>query len=73
MPMSDEETKLEDLTDEQRLELFKALALPISRKRHYALQGKLLAYNMGVKVDISEEEWKLAEELGLVEPLPTKE
>lgn len=72
--MSEEkESKLEDLTEKQRAELIKAMVLPISRPRHYALQGKLLAYNMGIKVDISEDEWKLAEELGWVDPLPTKE
>ena len=49
--------------------LYKAIALPISRRRHYNLQGKLLAYSMGIEIEISDEEWKQAEELGWVDPI----
>ena len=53
--------------------LAQALIKPISRPRHYTLQGKILAYSMGIAIDISEEEWKQAEELGMVDKTKNKD
>lgn len=49
-----------------------AFIKPLMRPMHYTLRGKLLAYSMGIQVDISDEEWKQAEELGFVEPPDSK-
>jgi hypothetical protein len=55
------------MKDEDKVAIAKAMALPISKPRYYALQFKLLMYSWGKEVEISEEEWKKAEELGWVE------
>jgi len=59
----------EDMSDEEKIAFAKRMAEPISKPRHYTLKMKLLMYSWGKEVDISEDEWKKAEELGWVEPL----
>lgn len=59
----------EDMTPEEKSAFATRMAAPLSRRLNWNLQGKILLYSMGKEVDISEEEWKQAEELGWVEPL----
>ena len=59
----------DDMSDEEKMVYAQTFIAPLIRPMHYALRGKLMAYSMGIKVDISDEEWKQAEELGFVEPL----
>lgn len=63
--------KLEELALSQEQNenwtMAKAFIAPIMQPRHYSLRGKILAHSLGVKVDISDDEWKQAEKLGLVE------
>lgn len=62
----------DDMTSEEKVAMAQTFIKPLMRPMHYALRGKLLAYSMGISVDISDEEWKQAEELGFVEPLESK-